>query len=113
MTGSLVVVYDGACGSCSSIAERLSRVLAPQVIVRSCRDPHLTTEFPLLAGVPRCVAPVAVLRGPDGSAEVLRGFRLMWRGAGLVAPGRYGAATRLAVVIVWQRMLHVLGGRRP
>ncbi|MFI7230491.1 hypothetical protein ACIBO5_45395 [Nonomuraea angiospora] len=107
MTLSLVVVYDGACGSCSSIAATLSQVLTVPVIVRSCRDPHLTREFPLLEGIPRCVAPLAVMRGPDGAATLLRGLRLMWRGAGLIAPGRYTAAVRLAGWIAWQRLLHL------
>lgn len=111
MTSSLVVVYDATCGSCSLIAARLSQVLAARVIVRSCRDPHLATEFPLLRDVPRCVAPVAILRAPDGTDELLRGFRLMWRGATLVAPGRYGAATRLAGWIVWRRLVHLAGRR--
>ena len=44
----LVVVHDSACGQCSWIAGRLGGVLAVPVSVRSCRDPHLAVEFPVL-----------------------------------------------------------------
>ncbi|MFF5213028.1 hypothetical protein [Streptosporangium sp. NPDC000396] len=107
MIVSLVVVYDATCGSCSAIAGRLSRVLAPPVIVRSCRDPHLGREFPALAGLPRCAAPLLIVRGPGGAVEVLKGPRMMWRGATLVAPGRWPAALKLAAWIGWQRALHL------
>ncbi|RBQ20127.1 hypothetical protein DP939_09910 [Spongiactinospora rosea] len=96
----LVVVHDAGCGGCSVIAGRLAAVLAVPVVVRSCRDPGLAAEYPV---PPRagCGAPLAVAVDGNGRMRVWRGLALPLRMAGLVAPGRRGAAVRLA--------LHALG----
>jgi hypothetical protein len=106
MVTGLVVVYDGACGSCSEIAARLSGVLVPRVLTRSCRDPHLTVEFPVLAGhlgERRCDRPLMVVLRSDGPAEVASGLAMVWRAASLVAPRRRLAAIQLALRILWVR----------
>lgn len=106
MVTQVVVVYDGACGGCSAIAARLSGVLVPDVLARSCRDPHLATEFPVLAaqlGGRPCRRPLMVVLRPGGRTEVASGLAMAWRGAGLVAPGRRLAAVRLAVRILRTR----------
>ncbi|WP_146607261.1 hypothetical protein [Spongiactinospora gelatinilytica] len=91
----VVVVHDAACGGCSAIAVRLAGVLGVPVVIRSCRDPGLAAEYPL---PPRtgCGAPLAVAIGRSGRVRVWRGLALPLRMAGLVAPGRRGAALRLA-----------------
>ncbi|PZG02518.1 hypothetical protein [Micromonospora deserti] len=107
----LVVVYDGACGDCSAIAARLSDVLAPEVLTRSCRDPHLATEFPVLAGHLRdrpCRRPLMIVVRSGGRAEVASGWSMLWVAAGLVAPRRWRAALRLALRVIWGGI-----GRRP
>jgi hypothetical protein len=103
-----VVIHDGSCGGCSSIAARLRDLLAVPVVVRSCRDPHLAAEFPVLSGVPACARPLAVVIGRTGATELLYGPRLLWRGASLLAPGRRAAALPLAARILWLRLV-----RRP
>ena len=103
----VVVVYDGACGGCSAIAADLSTVLTPRVLTRSCRDPALGAEFPVLAARLRsrpCRRPLLILLGAGGRAEVVVGPAMLWRGAGLVARRRRLAALKLA--------LRVLAGRR-
>ncbi|MGW4475342.1 hypothetical protein ACWENQ_37225 [Nonomuraea sp. NPDC004354] len=109
MVKALVVVHDSGCGGCSAIASALSGVLAPPVLVRSCRDPHLVREFPVLRGEVPCARPLAVALTQDGRAELLSGLRLMWRGALLVAPGRRRAAFRLAVTILRTRRRSTTG----
>lgn len=109
MTG-VVVIYDGACGACSAIAAALSDVLAPPVLIRSCRDPHLTTEFPVLAGhlTDRpCRRPLMVTTSSGGSAVVSGGAAMMWRGLRMVAPGRRLAAARLGLRILRRRARRV------
>ncbi|WP_431897484.1 hypothetical protein [Nonomuraea sp. bgisy101] len=103
MVKALVVIYDSGCGGCSAIASALSGVMAPPVLVRSCRDPNLERQYPSLRGTVPCARPLAIALGPDGEAELLSGLRLMWRGALLVAPGRRLAAVRLAVRIMRTR----------
>ncbi|MCG5212084.1 hypothetical protein [Streptosporangium sp. KLBMP 9127] len=102
------MVYDSSCGGCSSIAERLAGLLAVPVIVRSCRDPHLAGEFPVLSGATPCAKPLAVAVDGTGATELLYGMRLLWRGAALVAPGRRTAALPFAARILWQKLV-----RRP
>ncbi|MBG0831093.1 hypothetical protein HS041_25360 [Planomonospora sp. ID67723] len=109
MVTAFVVVHDGSCGGCSAIAARLDGLLAVPVIVRSCRDPRLTTEFPVLYGERPCRRPLAVLQ-EDGRTRVVGGVRLLLRGALLVAPGRRGRALRLGAWIVWTRLRHLITG---
>lgn len=104
---TLVVIYDAACGSCSAIAARLSDVLVPAVLTRSCRDPHLAAEFPVLAGrlgERPCRRPLLIVVRSDGRAEVASGLPMMWRGARMVARGRRLAAIQLALWIMWRRI---------
>jgi hypothetical protein len=103
-----VVVHDGSCGGCSSIAARLRTLLAVPVVARSCRDPHLAVEFPVLSGVAPCVRPLAIVVGRTGATELLYGVRLLWRGAALVAPGR-----RMAALVLACRILRLRLARRP
>lgn len=103
----LVVVADSACGGCSAIAAALGGVLAVTVVVRSCRDPHLAEEFPVLAGRRPCARPLALYED-----RALTGFRLLWRAGRLVAPGRRAAALRLALRVVRLRAAHLLGTSR-
>ncbi len=98
LTG-LVVVFDAACGTCSGIASRLPDILAPEVLVRSCRDPRLTVEFPVLAGRlghQPCARPLLVLLRAGGRAEVRAGIPMLLAGARLLAPRQRLAALRLA-----------------
>jgi hypothetical protein len=109
MVTEVAVIYDGACGGCSSIAARLSSVLAPPVLARSCRDPYLATEFPVLGGPlgeRPCRGPLLITVFSDGRTEVSGGPAMLWRGARLVAPGRRAAAVRLALWVAWWRMRH-------
>src|SRR5262245_59306515 len=102
MVTTLVAVYDSACGGCSSIAAGLPDVFAPRTITRSCRDPHLAAEYPVLAGHlgdRPCRRPYLVIVDADGAAEVVTGFRMMLRAAAFVAPGRRWAALRLAAAV--------------
>ncbi|WP_181019979.1 hypothetical protein [Nonomuraea typhae] len=103
-----VVVADSSCGGCSAIGAALADVLTATVVVRSCRDPHLTQEFPALAGRRPCARPLALHEG-----RVLTGFRLFWRAGTLVSPGRRAAALRLASRVVRLRVAHLLGTSRP
>lgn len=99
----VVLVYDGACGGCSAVAARASAVLVPPVTARSCRDPHLAAEFPILAahlGDRPCRRPLLVVSYPDGRDRVAKGLAMMWRGALLVAPRRRLAAIGLAVDVL-------------
>ncbi|NKZ02391.1 hypothetical protein [Actinomadura latina] len=105
----VVVVYDGACGGCSSIAARLSRVLAPPVLVRSCRDPSLPADFPVLGGSLRgrpCRRPTLITVFSDGRMEASGGPAMLWRGARMVAPGRRADAVRLALRVAWWWVRH-------
>ncbi|MFI6318803.1 hypothetical protein ACIBG8_14845 [Nonomuraea sp. NPDC050556] len=93
------VIADSACGGCSAIAAQLGQVLSVPVAVRSCRDPHLAEEFPVLAGEPACARPLAVYGG-----RLLGGAALMWYGARLLTPGRRLAGLRLAVEVFRLRL---------
>jgi hypothetical protein len=108
----VVVVYDGACGGCSSIAARLSRVLAPPVLVRSCRDPSLPADFPVLGGRP-CRRPMLITVFSDGRMEASGGPAMLWRGARMVAPGRRADAVRLALRVAWWRVRQTRPTMRP
>lgn len=103
------MVYDGACGGCSSIAARLSRVLAPPVLVRSCRDPSLPADFPVLGGSlggRPCRRPMLITVFSDGRMEASGGPAMLWRGARMVAPGRRADAVRLALRVAWWWVRH-------
>ncbi|MDF5755731.1 hypothetical protein [Spongiactinospora sp. TRM90649] len=103
----LVLVHDGACGGCSSIAAALAGLLTVPVVTRSCRDPHLAAELPVLrAARPRdaCAVPMAVAIDGSGGMELLRGVRLPLRTATLVAPGRRAAALRLGLRALWRHL---------
>lgn len=93
------VIADSACGGCSAIAAQLGQVLSVPVAVRSCRDPHLVEEFPVLAGQPACARPLAVYGG-----RLLGGPALFWYGARLLAPGRRLAGLRLAAKVCLSRL---------
>lgn len=111
----VVVVFDASCGACSAIAARLSEVLVPEVIVRSCRDPRLSVEFPVLArhlGGRPCRRPLLVTVGHDGAARVLTGPRMLIHAATLVAPRRYRTALRLGLEVCATRLRHLAQGRR-
>ncbi|GAA2449316.1 hypothetical protein GCM10010191_78620 [Actinomadura vinacea] len=90
-------------------------MLAPDVLTRSCRDPRLAAEFPVLAGRPGerpCRRPLLIMVYAGGGAEVASGLPMMWRGARMVAPRRRLAAIRLALRIMWRRIRR-RGPRRP
>ncbi|MGH3862493.1 hypothetical protein [Actinokineospora sp.] len=99
----LVVVYDSACGGCSNIAARLSVVLGLPVLARSCRDPHLAAEFPVLAGVVHdrpCRRPVLVRITATGDARAVTGARMLALAARHVRPSRLLAAMGLCCSLV-------------
>ncbi|MEV0612842.1 hypothetical protein AB0I81_05890 [Nonomuraea sp. NPDC050404] len=103
------MIADSSCGGCSAIAAELAGILAVPVLVRSCRDPHLPVEFPVVRGERPCARPLAVEEDEKGSARLLGGVPLWWRGARLVAPGRRAAALRLAWTLAGLRLRHLLG----
>lgn len=104
------MIADSSCGGCSAIASGLAGVLSVPVVIRSCRDPHLPVEFPVVRGQRPCARPLAVEETETGSPRLLGGVALLWRGARLVAPGRRAAAARLAWTLARLRLRHLLSG---
>jgi len=111
---TLVVIYDSTCGGCSTIASQLSGILAPEVLVRSCKDPNLSNEYPVLrrTGDDRpCRKPTLITIADLGRTDVTNGWRMIWRGLRFVAPGRRWQAVRLGGQIVRTKLRR--GGRHP
>jgi len=113
---AVVLVHDGACGLCSHTARRLAEILAVDLRLRSCRDPHLADEYavlrPYLMTGP-CRRPLAVITDNDGRAQVATGLRMAARLAPLVRPGGWPAAVGLSVRILAARVTGALRRRAP
>jgi hypothetical protein len=103
MVTKFVVVYDSACGGCSDLATRLSTVLGSRTVIRSCRDPHLPVEFPVLARA-ECRRPFTITVRDDGTMRVDSGVGMVLRAARLVKPGRWLAACGVAWSFVVLRL---------
>lgn len=105
---TVVLVHDEKCGVCSDVALRLAEILAASVTVRSCRDPHLADELPLLR--PHlvdgpCRRPLAVITREDGRPRVIGGLLLFARLGPLVKASRWPAAVRLSVRVAGRRLV--------
>lgn len=111
-----VVVYDSGCGGCSDLAAALAAVLEPVVLVRSCRDPALAAELPVLgehlSGNP-CRRPLTVTVPETGEARVASGLGMVIGAARLVKPGRRLAAGRLAARFLLLRLTTRSSHRLP
>jgi hypothetical protein len=110
---AVVLVHDSACGLCSHTARRLAGILAVDVRLRSCRDPHLADEYavlrPYLTGG-TCRRPLVLVTYDDGRADVAGGLRMAARLAPLVRSGRWPAAAGLSARVLMARLGRV---RRP
>jgi hypothetical protein len=94
----VLVVHDGACGSCAGVAGDLPGLLRVPVRVRSCRDPELVTAFPGLPQATRaCRAPAIGTVRTTGHVRWRTGLRAAPALLGLLRPR---ALPRAAVVLV-------------
>ncbi len=98
MISTVVVVADVACPSCSRIARELPDLLRVPVMVRSCRDPRLTTQHPTLPTTVRaCRKPAIGTIRRDGSVRWWPGLS----GALGVLPVVRPRALREAFGLLW------------
>ena len=103
---TVVLIHDEACGVCSDLAPRLMGVLAASVTLRSCRDPDLGEQLPILrpylvAGP--CRRPLAVIARDDGRVQVAGGLWMVARLGPLVRAGRWPTAVRLGMRMARQQ----------
>jgi hypothetical protein len=98
---AVVVVADVACPSCSRIARELPDLLRVPVMVRSCRDPRLTTQHPTLPPtVLACRKPAIGTVRQDGSVRWWLGLS----GALGLLPVLRPRALRGALGVLWMAM---------